>query len=316
MTQYASLFNDRGLVNVYAVFHSAQQVWNGSAFVNYSHGSDSLYANAMTDANGTGYYTVLFPEAIVTNGSYPFTIYVQTGGSPDLTLDTLLGSGNIDVPSTPSSIPVATAELIDRLRILANDYSDSNRIYFESGAMPNPPDGTRTMFKLQNSNITIGSVYASYDTTVRTQAGFTINYQDGIITFSSAPAADSGLTFDYTFEFYTDTDYTEFLNEAAAILVYDDPDDVVAGLIPSLMQFGLYSFFIKRAASYAYRFASSGGTASEQVSTVTGEFQKLAQIAFKRGEVLRDNYYNRAGRQKAPGFSQSRVRMDPYTPRR
>jgi hypothetical protein len=316
MTQYAALFNDRGLTGVYAVFRLGQKIWNGTSFVVYNHGDDSTYKNTMTDPNNEGYYTVAFPSAVTSTGSYPFTVYVQVGGSPDLTIDTQLGSGNIEIPSVTTTIPVTVPALISKLRILANDYDDSNKIYFEGGSSPGLPDSSRVLFKLQNSNITVGSVYASYSTTTRIQSGFIVNYQDGIVTFSSAPAAGCGLTFDYTYQWFTDVDYQEMLNEASDILVYDTPANVPAGLLPSLMQFGLYEYFIKAASSYARRFASSGGIASEQVSTVTGEFQKLAGIAYKNGCSLRDNFYTRAGRQKAPAFGQTRVFVDPFTPRR
>lgn len=313
MTQYAALYNDRGLTGVYAVFRQGQLVWNGTGFVTYVNGSDNLYANVMLDPYNQGYYTVTFPVGIVAQGSYPFTVYLQSGVYPDLTIDIQLGSSNIEIPQ---SLAITVPDLVLRLRLLANDYPDSNKIYFETGKLPKSPDGSQLFFKLQNSNITPGTVYASYESNVRTQGGFVVNYQDGIVTFSLAPALGSELTFDYTYQFSTDTDYQEFLNEAAEILGFTTASSVDSGLIPALLQFGLYNFFIKRASSYAYRFASSGGIASEAVSTVTGEYQKLADIAQKRGTSLMNNFYTRAGRQKSPAFGQTRVHVDPYTPKR
>ncbi len=177
-------------------------------------------------------------------------------------------------------------------------------------------NGTRTAFKLQSQGITSGSVYWSDATNNRASNDITVDCSNGIVVFGTAPADGVGLTFDYTFEWFTDIDYQEFLTQSANALIYASPDLVPVGLQPALMQFGVYYFNMKRAEAYAHRFASSGGTASESVSTVTGEYQKLAQMAYKNACSLRDAFYTSAGQQKSPAYGQSRTQMDPYTPRR
>jgi hypothetical protein len=210
---------------------------------------------------------------------------------------------------------VTLAALITSCRILGNDSTDSNLITVESPI--GLKNAVNTKYRLQNQNIVSGSVYVSFATTFRTQTGFTVDLTNGILSFSVAPASGADLLADYYFQWFTDTAWTEFLNNAALQLGgSNDPTMVPAGLVMALQQYALYYYFLRRATQYANKYASTGGQAGQSVETVTGNFQKLASTAMKTGNQLRDDYYLKQGKQKDPSASVVSMQFDPMTPRR
>src|SRR5260221_14793297 len=88
---------------------ATNQIWNGSAFENFSAGNWSTYANTMTEEGATGSYTGTFPSSIAA-GKDNETVYPRVGGSPPIG-DTKRagpsaiegeGTGEISVFSMPS----------------------------------------------------------------------------------------------------------------------------------------------------------------------------------------------------------------------
>lgn len=313
MSQRMALFNQRGLSNVYAVLPLGGQYWNGTAYENFNPAHMATYINAMSDPDGIGYYTAPFPNAIVTNGVYPFLCFQQTGGSPDFTADSPLGSGNVEIPQGTGAIPPTVTSLIDKLRILSNDTDTAN---FSSPESSNPqPDGANKRFRLQYRNVVIGSVYATYASNYRTQVGFVVDYQNGIVTFTTAPTVGSALLFDYNYQFYDDTDYNEFIGEASSLLLYPDPTTLPDGLVPSMLRFALSIFFTRRASAYANKYKSTGGLSGQDVDMVTKNYRDLSKDAYAQGEKLRDNFYERAGQRAEPASSIIKTGIDPMTPR-
>jgi hypothetical protein len=180
------------------------------------------------------------------------------------------------------------------------------------------PDGVGTKFKLQHQNIvplgvyvTMGPLAANY----RLSTGFTLDAANGILTFTSAPT--SGLDpflVDYNWQWFTDNEHLEFLNEAAQNLSVSDPMLVVAGLAPALMQFALSAYYNRLASRYAPLYSSSGGQTGHQIDVVTSSFRNLAKAAFDRAIQFRDDYYKRQGQREAPVSSAKNYAIDPFTP--
>lgn len=207
------------------------------------------------------------------------------------------------------------ATLITSCRILGNDTPTANLITEETPK--GTADGSNTKFRLQYQNIVANSVYMSYSTTFRTQTGFTVDTANGIITFTVAPANGLAIVADYNFQWFTDTDWTEFLNQAALLLgPSNDPTTVNPALQAALEQYALGYYYSRRATQYAHKYASSGGQASQQVESVTGNFAKLSASAMKRGDQLRDDYYSKQGKQKDPAATVVAFQFNPMTPRR
>jgi len=299
-------------LTVYAVIKDQSGNWfNGTSFETYNASDWATYAQAATEQSGSGNYQITVPAAL-TNANYSATFYSQSGGSPAITdITNVIGSLNFTVSNVPAV--VTPTDLVLRLRILANDTATSNLITGET------PVGTRNgsnlHFRLQYQNIVSGSVYMTIDNTFRTQSGFSVDTANGLLLFGSAPLSTvSTFAADYNFQWFTDTDYTEFLTEASYQLSVTDAADVPTGLTMSLMQFALYYFWLRRATQYAHRYSSTGGQAGESVDVVTSNFRKLAADAMKAALQMRLDYYERQGEREAPSSATWSFGIDPYTP--
>lgn len=210
---------------------------------------------------------------------------------------------------------MALADLITELRILVNDTPTSNTIVRETpvGVL----DGSNTHFRLQNTNVVPGSVYVTMGSTFRTQAGFTTDTANALLAFTSAPAANTKpWEVDYNFQWFTDTDHTQFLCEGSGVLGYSstDPTTVPAALYHAMMKFACAAFWRRRSSQYAHKYASSGGQVGHSVDVVTKAFNQLAKDAFAEGEKLRDAYWNKQGRKLSPASGTTTYNIDPGSP--
>ena len=212
-----------------------------------------------------------------------------------------------------------TAALITSIRTKGNDTSTSNLVLGESpvGQGNQKNDGSNTHFRLQNTNLVTGSVYVTINTSYRATTGFTMDLVNGLVVFASAPAANANPFYiDYNFQWFTDTDYTDFITDATRDLGYSyvDPTTVPDTLIPALEQYALYYYWTRRASRYAHKYSSSGGSAGQQVDVVTENFLSLAKMAKKCGVDLRDDYYKKQGRQYDPASGTVTYQFDPMSP--
>lgn len=102
-----------------------------------------------------------------------------------------------------------TLSAIQAVRLKSSDKSVITR---EEGV----GDGSATYFKLANSNI-----FASPDIEIRINgtlqvAGFTVNYTDGVVSFTSAPALGAELEFTYYWSIFSDDEVQYFLDDAGS----------------------------------------------------------------------------------------------------
>ena len=179
------------------------------------------------------------------------------------------------------------------------------------------PDGVTTIFFLQNFNVVSASIYITADASIRSQSGFTPDYANGIITFTVAPSASLTIfRADYNYYAATDTEYTEFINDALSLLGIAAVTSVPQGLEAALVKLAQYGYFTKRATDYATRYSSSGGMVGQQVESVCANFTKLAKLAFDTGTTMREDYYKRQGRRAAPASGAIAYNPQDYTPER
>jgi hypothetical protein len=209
------------------------------------------------------------------------------------------------------------SNLIQSLKIASDDAPSSHLINTET---PGVPNGVLTQFRLQNANVVQNSVYVTMGASFRTQAGFTVDYANGIITFTSAPLLNvNPFSVDYAFLWLVDSDYEDFLTQGARFVGPGDNSDPTAvsdGLIPAMLDFALCRFWKRRATAYAHKFSSSGGQAGQSVDVVTKAYNTLAESAYKSAKELRSDYYDRQGQKKAPASAVINYAMDPYSPPR
>lgn len=222
---------------------------------------------------------------------------------------------------------MSLATLLVTLRTLAQDSTTAKPIFGEDvGADPaTPANGSNTHFRLKSVPVVSASVYITVvGTSYRTQSGFTVDLTTGIITFSVAPANGAQVLADYNYYWFSDTQLTEFLNTAAENLNLAqnpvDPTTVPTGLVPAMMQYALANVWKARASIYAERYSSSGGEAGQSVESVAKAYTELAKGSEKRGDTLRDAYYQSQGQQLKAAYSNPRTYpapgFDPITPRR
>jgi hypothetical protein len=174
---------------------------------------------------------------------------------------------------------------------------------FYLSSVPIVPNNTN-----ENSN---GSVYITQGTTVRTQSGFTVDFTNGIITFSTAPGESGSLpspfTADYNFNWFTDTDYTLFIGKGMELCGVDADvqDGVIAGtldenLLPGVYDLALSYFYQARATQYADKYNASGGGQGQDVKSVCDQFMSMSKTFYASGIKKRDEFYTRQGQAKAP----------------
>lgn len=213
---------------------------------------------------------------------------------------------------------MSLASLILSARILAKDESTSN---FSRETPQGANDGTNTHFTLGFRNIIIANVFLTVNTSYRQQTGYTFDdaasgiSPAGLITISPAPAnAANPFLIDYNYYWFTDAEFTEFLNDAAQKLGQTDPTKVAVNLVDILLQYCLGYFWQARATQYAHRYASSGGQVGQSVQDVTKAFKALADDAFALADKWRTAFYQRQGQREAPATATTNFAIDPMTP--
>lgn len=226
------------------------------------------------------------------------------------------------------------ATLTTSLRNLASDGPADKIVYGEPlGYDPAfPVNGTNLTFRLKNTLVVTASAYYTIVGTgavVRSQSSFSVtDSPNGIVAFTAghAPnpgAAPNGIWIDYAWQWFADAKYTEFITEGARNLQLSatgDPTTIPEGLIPAMLQYALANLFRARASLYQEKYSSSGGDAGQSVESVAKGFAAMANAADKRGDSLRDSYYQNQGqRLQAAWGSPTTYRppaIDPITPER
>lgn len=213
---------------------------------------------------------------------------------------------------------MSLAALIVSARTLAKDTSTSN---FSRETPNGANDGSNKHFTLGYRNVIVANVFVTINTSYRSQSGYTFDdtasgiSSAALLTFTAAPASGaSPFLVDYNYYWFTDAEYTEFLNDSAMKLGQTDPTLVASNMVDILLQYCLGYFWQARATQYAHRYASSGGQVGQSVQDVTKAFKALADAAFKLADGMRDMFYKRQGQREAPATATVNYGIDPMTP--
>jgi hypothetical protein len=80
---------------LYATIHWNGMIWNNStlAFESFTSGNWTHYAIALVEQAGSGYYSAAYPAAIAAGVLSTEVAYLQVGGTPSLSTDTVVGQG-------------------------------------------------------------------------------------------------------------------------------------------------------------------------------------------------------------------------------
>ena len=207
-------------------------------------------------------------------------------------------------------------ELINRVRTEAKDLANSNPRFGDTPV--GDRDGANTMFRLPFPNPVAGTLYFTFGTSKRSQAGFTILDQAaGYVNITAAPdTTTQPFFFDYYFQWCTDAEITKFIDGATEDLGGVMGTDLEAGLYSAQVQFAISRYWKARASSYAHLYATAGGGANASPESLTENFMKLAREATKEGVRLMTSFYTRHGKRNAPASGTISYGISPYTPRR
>jgi len=94
------------------------------------------------------------------------------------------------------------------LQLLRKELADPYKSAFDQ----NTGDGETTIFKLSHGNVKSGSYEVSVADALQTETThYTIDLEEGIVTFLTAPADTLEVEVEYQFSAFSDTELTEFL---------------------------------------------------------------------------------------------------------
>jgi hypothetical protein len=150
-------------------------------------------------------------------------------------------------------------------------------------------------------------------------AAYTVDVNTGIITMVTAPVTSPRdiLEATYTFVWFPDNDYYEFIASAATMVdvvgLGANPAIIAADVITKLpdtlydafKQFIGYYYNTRRADENAHRYAAAAGGQSVNVDVVTKNFRELAKSFYENGVAMREDFYKRRGAREAPAAAQS-----------
>jgi hypothetical protein len=150
------------------------------------------------------------------------------------------------------------------LELLRKEIADPYRSAFDT----NVGDGETTEFKLAHGNVKSGTLVVYVGNTLQEEnTDYTVDYEEGMITFSSAPADLVSVTADYKFSVFSDTELTEFL-----ALENQSIDGAVLRCIDILLM------------DSARRFDYSAGKLDLKPSQVFENLRKLREIVISKIE--------------------------------
>lgn len=191
-------------------------------------------------------------------------------------------------------------------------------------------DGVNVIYYLQNKNIVSGTVgavnygpFVTLSTSKRATTGYVLDALNGILTLT-VPVPTPLLPpwfVDYFFQWFTDTDYQTWIDQATQELaqtagLFVGPVAGGGDLTPALIQYVIERFWTARASLYANKYATTAAGASEQIQTVTANFLSLAKAARVKAAAMRVAAYVDPGQKLAPASGTITHNIGRYTPRR
>lgn len=218
-----------------------------------------------------------------------------------------------------------TASQIGTLRTLVNDESTSKQARAETPQ--NTRDSARLVFQVshypivttgwtaQDTDATKTSVYLTSGSTIRTQAGFTVDPVNGLLTFASAPTGNEDPWYvDYYWQWESDTGISTFLDIASYDVGFSPTATITSGLTNAWYAYAKHHFYKAMAGKYAWRFNSSGGGQGQEIDVVTQNFQQLSKQAKSEADDMKTAFYTRHGARSSPAVATGAMGIDPWTP--
>lgn len=216
-----------------------------------------------------------------------------------------------------------TPSISDLMGLVRDPVAAPSSYNLVTGEVPAVKQGvalaTATVFYLTNKPIVSGSIYLTYGSTVRQAAsgysGLTVDYANGLLTFSPAWNPTAPYFVDYNFNYFSSADYTSFLADGLRFLGIPAGSTIDEMLAPAAYESAKAFFYDARASQYADRYKSEAGGVGQDVDVVTKNFQDLSKKAQLKAVTLRDAFYTRFSASKGPSSHFFNYGVSKITPR-
>ena len=171
---------------------------------------------------------------------------------------------------------------ISSLRSLLGD-GPADKFEFKANVYPTP-DTVTTRFFVGQTRLVPGSLEV-YHNGVLVDPGITaIDEAKGSFTYAPAPSGEVLASFYY--QWFTDPELIEFLNEATTMLVGAESvsGDFAIGLRPTLMQFACYNAYMRKAAEFAETVEASAAGYTFKRDQASPNWKELAKASMENAK--------------------------------
>lgn len=209
--------------------------------------------------------------------------------------------------------------LITSVRIKIDDNPGDKSTFKENlsrGIYGNQVNGVNLDFQTNNKRITTGTLSVLADGSTATLSTSAAGLLRGRFSITSAaPATSCYATYDY--QFFTDTEITEFLTAAGSFVGSIDPTTVADGLIDALTFKAASDACFALSSRTGMLYDASAGGKQAAKGDLAKKYRELAKDLFDRATVEREAFYGkRKGAATSPAYGKTNTNQRPWTPMR
>jgi|OpeIllAssembly_1097287.scaffolds.fasta_scaffold00003_17 hypothetical protein len=173
---------------------------------------------------------------------------------------------------------------IGSLRSLLGDGS-TDKFEFKANVYPTP-DTVTTRFFVGQTRLVPNSLEVFHNGAAVSPSGITdIDTAKGSFTYVPAPSGEVLASFYY--QWFTDAEMLEFLNEGVNMLLGLESvsGDFAIGLRPTLMQFACYNAYMRKAAEFAEAVEASAAGYTFKRDQASPNWKELAKAAMENAQA-------------------------------
>lgn len=181
---------------------------------------------------------------------------------------------------------MATWEITSAIASLRSLLGDGPADKFEFKAPVYPtPDSVTTRFFVGQTRLVAGSLEVYHNGMQVDPSGVTdIDTAKG--SFTRVPAPSGEVLASFYYQWFTDAELVEFLNEATTMLSLSETvsGDFAIGLRPTLMQFACYNAYMRKAAEFAEAVEASAAGYTFKRDQTGPNWKELAKAAMENAK--------------------------------
>lgn len=138
----------------------------------------------------------------------------------------------------------------------------------------------------------------------------------GSFTYAPSGYAPSGMVqASFYYQWFTDAELIEFLNEASQMLSFESASgDIAIGLRPTLMAFATYNAYMRKAAEFAETVEASAAGYTFKRGQATRNWEALAKTALEQGKAKLKLYVDDPLDAKRPSIAIIHFSLGRYQP--